>query len=162
MTRDEALAMALDYLERHAIIDGIPVRNAIREILAEPDHFAGVGKMVSEQEPVAWMTQASNFVMLDEFTKSEAELYGWTPLYTSPSKREYESEHDLKDVRCGCCGYMTYHREHMGCIRSSPPKREWVGLTEEEIRAMDAGLNSNASFYAGALWAEAKLKEKNT
>ena len=44
----------------------------------------------------------------------------------------------------------------------TPPKREWVGLSEEEIRAMDAGLNSNASFYAGALWAEAKLKEKNT
>ena len=41
-------------------------------------------------------------------------------------------------------------------------QRTWVGLTEEEIKAMDAGLTSNSSFYAGALWAEAKLKEKNT
>jgi hypothetical protein len=41
-------------------------------------------------------------------------------------------------------------------------KREWVGLTDEEIKAMDAGTTSNASFYAGALWANAKLKEKNT
>jgi hypothetical protein len=30
-------------------------------------------------------------------------------------------EHDLKDVRCECCGYMTYHREHMGCIRAAAP-----------------------------------------
>ena len=29
------------------------------------------------------------------------------------------TEHDLKDVRCECCGYMTYHREHMGCIRAA-------------------------------------------
>ena len=41
-------------------------------------------------------------------------------------------------------------------------KREWVGLTDEEIKAMDAGTTSNSSFYAGALWANAKLKEKNT
>ena len=40
--------------------------------------------------------------------------------------------------------------------------REWIGLTDEEIKAMDAGLTSNSSFYAGALWAEAKLKELNT
>ena len=29
------------------------------------------------------------------------------------------TEHELKDVRCECCGYMTYHREHMGCIRAA-------------------------------------------
>jgi hypothetical protein len=37
MTKDEALRLALDYLERHAIIDGIPARDAIREVLAEPN-----------------------------------------------------------------------------------------------------------------------------
>jgi hypothetical protein len=41
------------------------------------------------------------------------------------------------------------------------PQRTWVGLTDDEIKTMDAGLTSNASFYAGALWAEAKLKQKN-
>ena len=30
-------------------------------------------------------------------------------------------EHALKDVRCECCGYMTYHREHIGCIRAALP-----------------------------------------
>jgi len=41
------------------------------------------------------------------------------------------------------------------------PAREWVGLTDEEVQAMDSGVNSISSFYAGALWADAKLKEKN-
>ena len=46
-------------------------------------------------------------------------------------------------------------------LYTTPQQRTWVGLTDEEIKAMDAGNTSNASFYAGALWAEAKLKEKN-
>jgi hypothetical protein len=32
---------------------------------------------------------------------------------------EMVREHDLADIRCECCGYMTYHREHMGCIRAA-------------------------------------------
>ena len=45
-------------------------------------------------------------------------------------------------------------------VNTTPPQRTWVGLTDEEIKSMDVGLTSNASFYAGALWAAAKLKEK--
>ena len=33
-------------------------------------------------------------------------------------------EHDLQDVRCECCGYMTYHREHMGCIHAARKQGE--------------------------------------
>jgi hypothetical protein len=63
MTKDEALKMALDYLERHAIIDGIPARDAIREILAqeqwtpEDTAYRPGGLSQPEQEPVAWMCQ---------------------------------------------------------------------------------------------------------
>ena len=35
-------------------------------------------------------------------------------------------EHDLQDVRCECCGYMTYHREHMGCIHAARAPAESV------------------------------------
>ena len=42
MTKDEALKMALDYLERHAIIDGIPARDAIREVLAQPEQYSDI------------------------------------------------------------------------------------------------------------------------
>ena len=40
--------------------------------------------------------------------------------------------------------------------RSVEAKREWQGLTDEDI-----GLVSD-EFLEGVLWAEAKLKEKNT
>jgi len=114
-----------------------------------------------------------------------------------------KQEHDLNDVRCECCGYMTYHREHMGCIKAAyqqakkqdpvawmtnseqdvtaeflfshvqtpihniplyeaPPKREWVGLTDEEIA--EGQRNSwvdKQAFESAVWWAEERLKDKN-
>ena len=47
-------------------------------------------------------------------------------------------------------------------LYTAPPKREWVGLTDEEID-YQAKKDDHAVYFAlGALWAEAKLKEKNT
>jgi hypothetical protein len=47
----------------------------------------------------------------------------------------------------------------------APPKREWVGLTDEEINILFK--NSLKSIPTGVIWnisrtIEAKLKEKNT
>lgn len=39
-------------------------------------------------------------------------------------EQEPVREHDKVDLRCECCGYMTYHREHLGCIRAAAPKPE--------------------------------------
>jgi len=39
---------------------------------------------------------------------------------------------------------------------TTPPKRPWIGLTDEDGCAMPQ------AWWDGALWAEAKLKEKNT
>jgi len=39
-----------------------------------------------------------------------------------------------------------------------PPQRIWAGLTKEQLATTDW----SSDFRAGALWAEAKLKEKNT
>lgn len=41
------------------------------------------------------------------------------PTPQAESQPEPVREHDLQDVRCECCGYMTYHLEHMGCIRAA-------------------------------------------
>lgn len=54
-------------------------------------------------------------------------------------EQEPVAEHELKDVRCECCGYMTHHREHMGCIRAAQPKRE--PLTDEQVPSPTAGMN---------------------
>ena len=40
-------------------------------------------------------------------------------------------------------------------LYTAPPKREWVGLTDENLSVF------TTEFYNGAVWAEAKLKEKN-
>jgi len=42
-----------------------------------------------QAEPVAWMSQAGNFLSLLEFTRADAELYGWKPVYTTPPQRQW-------------------------------------------------------------------------
>ena len=42
-----------------------------------------------QAEPVAWMSQAGNFLSLLEFTRADAELYGWKPVYTTPPQRPW-------------------------------------------------------------------------
>ena len=44
---------------------------------------------------------------------------------------------------------------------SIPPQRTWVGLTDEEIKEGESKEELGHGFIQGALWAEAKLKEKN-
>ena len=39
------------------------------------------------------------------------------------------------------------------------PKREWVGLTEEDWKSVSY---TSDNFIAGAEWARSKLKKKNT
>jgi hypothetical protein len=41
-------------------------------------------------------------------------------------------------------------------------KKPWVGLTDEEIKEGESKGEQGYGFIQGALWAEAKLKEKNT
>lgn len=41
-------------------------------------------------------------------------------------------------------------------------KNKWIGLTYEEIHSQAKKGNHEIYFALGALWAEAKLKEKNT
>ena len=59
-----------------------------------------------------------------------------------PVESEPVAEHELQDTRCECCGYMTYHREHMGCIRYSMPQPDRV-TTKESYVELD--IHSNPS-----------------
>jgi hypothetical protein len=49
-------------------------------------------------EPVAWMTQAGNFTHPSKFTKAEAELYGWQPLFTAPPKRQPLTTEQIDEI----------------------------------------------------------------
>jgi hypothetical protein len=85
MTDKEVMKLALfaldivkiHYTQSRHINEAI---TALKERLAQP-----------EQEPVAWFTQARNFVPLDEFTEEEAKLYGWNALYLHPPQRTEEN-----------------------------------------------------------------------
>jgi hypothetical protein len=48
----------------------------------------------------------------------------------------------------------------VACVSSKPPKREWVGLTDEEISAVDWKPNETLHDYARHI--ELKLRGKNT
>jgi hypothetical protein len=47
-------------------------------------------------------------------------------------------------------------------LYTAPPKREWVGLTGEEVNHFAAGCHLGNSVQTAIRKAEAKLKEKNT
>ena len=48
------------------------------------------------------------------------------------------------------------------CLSSNPSKREWVGLTDDEIaQGLKESWVTEQAWQSAVWWAEAKLKEKN-
>ena len=157
MTKDEALKLALRALERLACLGNgvmrgnsignqiaIDALTAIKEALAQPKPceycygtgdvhnndgewrgvcICGIGKALAQQGCV---TYAGNGTA--GFSEGERP----TGFFIQADKRQ--PEHDKTDVRCECCGYMTYHREHLGCIRAAKlkePEQEPVAQCTE-------------------------------
>ena len=85
MTKDEALKLALEALNRNDYLDwqtNIHVREAIREALAQP-----------EQEPVATLWQhgetgRTRITMPGDITNCDARWFKAADLYTSPPQRK--------------------------------------------------------------------------
>ena len=57
------------------------------------------------------------------------------------------------------CGYTNIN-ENWTPLYTAPPKKEWVGLTDEEKAELDAEYGDDTLAHLDAI--EAKLKEKNT
>ena len=57
------------------------------------------------------------------------------------------------------------HPEELTPLYTTPPRREWVGLTDEEVEhgllRSDYALQTAHAWRAGVVFAMAKLKEKN-
>ena len=103
-----------------------------------------------------------------------------TPLYTHPPQRTeqegkqmidwYSVEGETRSYGVGMveCAYaigrdevvhvVTHESVKDIAMQHLPIQRTWVGLTKEQLATTDW----SADFRAGALWAEAKLKERNT
>ena len=68
----------------------------------------------------------------------------------------------IKELDKGCaeCGVKTTDGYALYCVKCSEPMREWVELTDEEIR--DVHWSKPMDEYSFARAIEAKLKEKNS
>ena len=115
-----------------------PIKKELKIRLAQPE---------PEPEPVAWINK--DLLQLDHIIKApiqvcrrkQDEHYN-IPLYTAPPK-------PTKLITVGNI------LEQAGYVK----KKEWVGLTDDEIKNSMQGHNTQVDF-ARAI--EAKLKEKNT
>jgi hypothetical protein len=102
-----------------------------------------------EPEPVAWMNE-SDIGRTDWKVWAHGKPTATIPLYPAPPRSEPTKLLLIPALM-----------EQAGWVR----KREWQGLTDEEIKQTTHHKVDGAydySFKQGAQWAEAKLKEKNT
>ena len=141
MTKDEALKLALQALEN---LDGIDTETecvtidvgeeitAIREALAQPD-----------QEPVAAQHRFRHP------QKTMPDWSAWQPCKIKHGRPAWEFDSQ---------GYEVEYRE----LYTSPQAKPWVGLTDEETITQANKELFPGAFARGAIWAQLKLKEKNT
>lgn len=60
-----------------------------------------------------------------------------------------QAEHNLTDVRCECCGYLTHQREHMGCIRAAHSSAVDVPDVLEQLQLAETEVTNAKAWSAG-------------
>ena len=149
-----------DYIKRleddfRQQLDELSQRNY--ELRHPPKNTASVNK----QEPVAWLEyDDEGYLFLSGKRK------GAFPVYTAPPSKQEPVAWLVSDAQGR---YATirdpsqYGEEVYEPLYAAPPKREWVGLTDDEIKegAKYSWVDYQA-FQSVAWWADEKLKEKNT
>ncbi len=184
MTKDEALKLALEALEgqcrlvsqtRHRLVG--PAITAIKEVLngcqcpeckvvlhasdcavhSEPAYPKG--QCNCGAQPAVTESHKQEQLMSDQINYGMSVTQGGKRI--DPMSIYKEPEHDKTDVRCECCGYMTYHREHLGCIRAEKlkePEQEpvvwmYVNKSTHETKFQ----KHMRGFVDHGLWAEVPL-----
>lgn len=149
MTKDEALKLALKTLEQiqegcsnviadklHS--DAVDLAKLVRKDCNKPIDAIREALAQSEQEPVAFRNKQTGEFCTGGFLRGQ--LGKWTPLYDHP----YE-------LVCVCGAAW-----EGDTMVETPSKREWVGLTDEEINDC-----MSMSIQKTCRAVEAKLREKN-
>ena len=151
MTKDEALRLALEALEN---ITSVSICEAthhpkkdrhllFEECPNEVRHLKAItaikAALEAKDEPAAWMYPDD----LKRFETSEAYAEAYSIEMVSTTQGETVP------------------------LYTTPPQRTWVGLTDEEIKALAKPSNATEIPMTGRMWIfagdiEAKLKEKNT
>ena len=173
----EALTLALEALEEYADHEGKTraadeAITAIKEALAQPEQpkvrtgdclLVGVcasegHKIQAKQEP--WRESASDY---ERGVIDGRQMQAKSSVDKAVNRMAQPAQEPVCDKDPQGCWNV---RCQLGkkCINTTPPKREWVGLTAEDFSAIKfpAEMRFPAEFRAGARWADTKLKEKNT
>ena len=145
MTKDEALKLALEALERCVATCFDPY--AHEQVMSWPEHFVNQ-TITAIKEALAQPEQdgqckycTDGCPACDARKLPEQEPVGKFAKFTDGIWRE---------VTDGSAGVPLY---------TAPPQRTWVGLIDEDISEIVRGTHNTGSFVRAI---EAKLKEKNT
>ena len=132
MDKDEALKLALEALEANFATWSAKTKAIpiIKEALAQP-----------EQEPVAWnVVDPTGKIVATEMNS----VRGWARIEGYKPTVE---------------GLLGFHEQGWRVVPTTPPRREWVGLTVKEIEW--CFYDANDARIVAARSIEAKLKQKN-
>ena len=163
MTKDETMKLALEALEFAAAQiynednDDI-IADAITALRQALDHVPDTTKMIEPDMGIdrgAWDD-------VPDATKWVDELRGGDETEQEPATLESVYEIIIHWDEGGGKRSRRELARRITELYTAPPKREWVGLTDEEIAegAKQSWVDKQA-FESVAWWAEEKLKDKN-
>lgn len=167
MTDRELMQMALDALEA-ALSNDQPyisrseeTAEALRARLAQPDlitpadveQLARIEKLIDKIDPYEAQPELEPVAQMREMLEVQGRDGTWN--YDTYSQGMYNG---MEFMVALAEGREPVFREPPERWLHTPPKREWQNLTDED---WIIGKRS-ADYIAGAEWAEAKLKEKNS
>jgi len=119
----KAAEMALGALERYAFTEGIAIQ-ALRQALAQPEQEF-VGACVTCGAPKSeWLVDTVNISQerVDETAKNEHEPVVYVTI-------EPALDGDWRK----CPSIKWFNKPTEGPLYTAPPKREWVGLTSDDV-----------------------------
>jgi hypothetical protein len=139
----EAMKLALEALESD------PISHA--GLVSRKQAIAALRQALETEQAMKDAIVGGTGVMLDGKRIDPATIYKEEPV-------AWANSFDLQnfDMKVRTCPDL----HHTVPLYTAPPKREWVGLTDEEIHDM-SGYEEDRKMYRFARAIEAKLKEKN-
>jgi len=162
----EAMKQALEIIKnmRSGYGDDYPTEKERKTITALRQAIEEAEK----QEPVAWIQEDRIVPELGydcTMTREHPKELGYTPLYTAPPQAEKQEPVAWMEmvvanlVRNGINKHMARELAHHFYTYTAPPRKKWVGLTDEEIKnILDCGRGGLIDIKK----AEQILKDKNT
>ena len=168
MTKDEALKLALEALER--CVATCFDQYAHQQVMSQPDHFMNQAitaikeALAQEQEPVAWGVFEGN---LHDMFFTEAEAVEMAQLKGNHAEVKPLYAYPPQPKKQGPVAWWNDTGTHIDLnvsgrgtpLYTHPLQRTWVGLTAKEKHEFRYSHMTTADFIEVI---EAKLKERNT